>query len=916
MVSELRRLLLPPIFPDREKTRTARWLHFFLWLFILLLLVLTATLVVSPFDPTIKLQFAVIQAIMILVFGLGLHLVRRGRLHVVAVILLILAYLGTLYSHGYVFRTIHDPSVVGYFILVPLAGLFFGERVMFGTVALSSVTVIITHFLERLMILNPTMGTRSTTDDLTFILVAFGLNALLTRALLTDLRESGNDARRAAAALQLTNRELEANQRLLQQARDELEERVIQRTAELAQINQQLVDEVQERERSEYRFRSLAENSPDFIYIWDNTTLQPTYHNWPDLLGHPADMILDNEAFLGRLHPDDRPRLEAHWRWTAATTERTGQIEYRMRNADGEWEWIQSRETILNRLEDGTPHQVLSNLTVITERKQYEEELRVAKEQAEAATRAKSEFLANMSHEIRTPMNGVIGMTSVLLSTSLSSDQRNFVETIRQSSDTLLTIINDILDLSKAEFGKLEIESQPLNLRRCIEETLDLLAPKAAEKGLEFCYYVDPAVPSIVQGDTTRLRQILVNLLANAIKFTYAGEVCLLVSVDANDDTSAKVHFAVHDTGIGIAPHNIQHLFQAFSQVESGNTRRFGGTGLGLAISKRLSELMGGDIWVTSEEGTGSTFHLVVPFQVRIWQTRINQPGPHPILLYRRALIVDDNMSTRKLLESHIKVWGMETETLENGAQVLARLNGYLNTERNGNRTGAKQPYDIIIMGQTLPERDGLEVVETLRRQGSTIPIILLPSIAEMQVRQVDADTSRLRIVYKPVKPQELLGAITDLLNPPPIEQKPKPDRNVIDGEMGQQYPLRILLAEDNLVNQKVALRMLKRLGYEADVADNGVEAVKSISVRPYDVILMDVQMPEMDGLEATRHIRAEGAAIAPQPYIIAMTAAAMQLDRDKCLEAGMNDFVSKPARLEDLLGALKRYLGMAEDGA
>lgn len=902
MVSELRRLLLPPIFPDREKTRTARWLHFFLWLFILLLLLLTVTLVFSTFEPTIKLQFAVIQGLLIFLCAVGLFFVRKGNLRVISITLLGLVYLGTLYSHGYVFRTIHDPSIVGYLVLVPLAGLFFGERVMFGAAIWSSVTVIFTHFLERYMILNPTMGTRSTTDDLTFILVAFGLNALLTRALLTDLRESGDDARRAAAALQLTNRELEANQRLLQQARDELEERVIQRTAELAQINQQLVDEVQERERSEYRFRSLAENSPDFIYIWDNVAQQPTYHNWPDLLGHSADTILDSKAYLGQLHPDDRPRLEAHWRWTATTSQRTGQIEYRMLNVEGEWEWIQSRDTILNRLEDGHPHQVLSNLTVITERKQYEEDLRIAKEQAEAATRAKSEFLANMSHEIRTPMNGVIGMTSVLLTTALSADQRNFVETIRQSSDTLLTIINDILDLSKAEFGKLELESQPLNLRRCMEETLDLLAPKAAEKNLELCYYVDPAVPSIVQGDTTRLRQILVNLLANATKFTYEGEVCLTVMVDESDDTTAKVHFAVHDTGIGIAEEHIQQLFQAFSQVESGNTRRFGGTGLGLAISKRLSELMGGDIWVESEVGVGSTFHLVIPFHVRVWQTRINQPGPHPILIYRRALIADDNMSIRKLLENHVKNWGMEADTLETGEQVLARLNE------------EKQHYDIIIMGQTLPERSGLAVVEALRRQGSSTPIVLLPSIAEMPVRETSPGTNHLRIVYKPVKPHELLGAITDLLYPPPAEQKPKQEHKLIDDEMGEHYPLRILLAEDNLVNQKVAQRMLKRLGYEASVANNGMEAVQAIASDPYDIILMDVQMPEMDGLEATRHIRAEGAAISPQPYIIAMTAAAMQLDRDKCLDAGMDDFLSKPARLEDLLGALKRYLGIAEE--
>ncbi|HXF63766.1 MAG TPA: response regulator [Caldilineaceae bacterium] len=709
------------------------------------------------------------------------------------------------------------------------------------------------------------------------------------------MEASAEEARRTADELKITNQELEANQRLLQQARDLLEERVALRTAELARANQQLLQEIDERQQSEYRFRSLAENSPDFIYIWDIPSHRWTYYNQPELLNHPVHMLGEPDNFLTYVHPEDVAKLQAHWEWLARTPERSGQVEYRLCNGDGVWEWIQSRETVLARDEQGNPVQVLANLTIITERKQYEEALRTAKEQAEAATRAKSEFLANMSHEIRTPMNGVVGMTSLLLATPLNAEQRAFVETIRQSSDTLLTIINDILDLSKAEFGKLGLDRQPLDVRRCIEETLDLLSPKAAEKGLELCYYVSPDVPITVLGDVTRLRQVLVNLLSNAIKFTHEGEVVLTVEAQSLAENRSKLHFAIRDTGIGIDQVQLQRLFQPFSQADTSNTRRYGGTGLGLAISKRLSELMGGEVWAESQPGVGSTFHFTVVAEIL-------PPGPGEMskasalrapasLAGRHIFIIDDNATSREFLSCYLQQWGLESTAT-----------GAVNDIRAWLRSG--RPCDLLLVDLHLPGVNGWDLAREVKRQYPALPVILLAAVGDGMASEDAAALAA--IVYKPVKPALLFQALLSALGAQTAKAEASPSDLPLDLELGRRYPLRILLAEDNVVNQKVALRMLKRLGYDADVANNGIETVDATRRQNYDVILMDVQMPEMDGLEATRRIRASKNG---QPHIIAMTAAAMQLDKEKCLEAGMNDFVSKPARVEDLAAALKRFL-------
>jgi two-component system, sensor histidine kinase and response regulator len=644
---------------------------------------------------------------------------------------------------------------------------------------------------------------------------------------------------------------------------------------------------------------SLATSVADVgVWEWDVVT---GAMNWDDTMVGIYGFTLTKESpyqqWQKSVHPDDLHLAEGVLQKTLRDKCRAA-VDFRIIRPDGTIRHLSAAEgPILD--ENGNVRRIIGVNIDVTKRKEAEADLKRAKEEAEAANRAKTEFLANISHEIRTPMNGIMGMTELVLDTELDSEQREYLNLAKVSADSLLSLINDILDYSKIEAGKLDIESIEFNLGDCLGDTMKTLSLRAHQKGLELAFEIEPNVPDALIGDPGRLRQIILNLVGNAIKFTEQGEVVLSVQLLTHVGNELELHFTVSDTGIGISAEKQSEIFDAFKQADGSMTRKYGGTGLGLTISSRLVELMGGRIWVESELGEGSRFHFTTNFKLQTSATRTVVPRDPATLRDMRVLVVDDNATNRQILVKMLNSWGMVPTVSESGAKAMVTL-----TESKG----IGRTYSLILLDAQMPEMDGFALAEYIKRHPSfrSATIMMLSSAGQRGDAMRCRELGVAAYLTKPIRQTELMDAILSALGTR-ARTETRPALVTRRTLHESQNRLRVLLAEDNAVNQLVALRLLERFGHAVTLAANGKKALEALEKDRYDVVLMDVQMPEMNGWEATRAIREKERVAGGRIPIIAMTAHAMKGDDERCYAAGMDDYLTKPIRTEELMAVLEK---------
>jgi len=645
-------------------------------------------------------------------------------------------------------------------------------------------------------------------------------------------------------------------------------------------INNQIID---------HSFKDLVDNSHDLIFVLHQNKLLFVNRNTIDLVGFTNEE-LEKLGFKLLLSYPDFIKLENAVNVIFNSNSTKEYFEASVNTKDGH---TLECDFSCSEVEFKELKSILIVAHDITLRKQTEEKLRNAKLEAERTNNMKSEFLAMMSHEIRTPMNGVLGMANLLIDTNLSTEQREYVDVISKSGESLITIINDILDFTKIESGKLSLENSKFELRTFIEDILDLFSVKAIEKSLDLLYLIQPDVPYCLIGDVTRLRQVLINLVNNAIKFTDKGEVLVSVDKIKSESDDLEMRFSVKDTGIGIAPNKQDNLFEAFVQADSSITRRYGGTGLGLAISKRLIELMGGTIWIESQQGKGSTFFFTVKMKMATHaKPKLVVRGFIPELKNCKVLIVDDNQTNRHILKLQFDNWGMKPTTISSPLDALKLVEG-------------GETFDLGILDMQMPVMDGIQLGHKLKAlpNGKEIPLIMLSSLGKIYAAPPEVFAAE---ISKPIRFSELFELVKNTIS----EKKKKPEKEAeqnFNKNLSEKLPLQILLAEDNLINQKLIIQLLNKMGYSPDIASNGAEAIIMLEKKRYDILFMDIQMPVMDGLEATRNIISNWPKD-QRPYIIAMTANVMEGDKEKCLEAGMVDYLSKPIKFNEVQEALMKW--------